>query len=314
MATVTITSPLNGETDVGTWSHSLQRLTVPFAFTVDPVSSNYPATSPGDVIGWKLYVDGVEKDSYWIIDSDHTDHTGSAILEPSTSYVWRVDIAVNLESGYEWQTGANSSFITAAATIIASAQSICLGSDGNVIVIGSTSGVFISFDFGSSWIVKYPTGEDDNQTFSNVACSCDGTYIYAGIQYGELYRSADGGSSWTELDPAEGDTWHVIDIAMSNDGQFVVVVGGTSTKSCFLSTDYGVTWTEKYPEESINWDSCDISNDGRIIIVTDYDGPFYLSTDFGTTWEEQIAAATDDTWMRASISGDGGVGLIAAQF
>ena len=188
-----------------------------------------------------------------------------------------------------------------------------LGSGGNFLLATTDIGVYLSTDFGDNWTKKLPDGQAATEWVKGI-CSSDGTYIIVVSSANAIYRSANSGVAWGAITPAGGDTFSVNDLAISDDGQYVVIVGENSTdatESCYISTDYGVTWTAKKPVDvSIEWAECDISNDGTIIAVstTSY---FYISLDSGATWLEQGMASTAEVWEGLSISGDGTTGLIA---
>lgn len=191
---------------------------------------------------------------------------------------------------------------------------LAMGAGGSFIMTMTNTGVWCSTDFGSNWTQRKPDGAEDIPWTKGI-CSGTGTYMVAErTSDGVLYRSANGGSSWATIDPTGGDTFSVSDMATSEDGQYMVVVGTNSTtaaNSCYISTDYGATWTVHNPSPTaVSFTSCDISDDGEVIGVSAV-GDFYMTFNGGTRWEQQYPPATNDHWNHIGISGDGKVGIIA---
>lgn len=194
-------------------------------------------------------------------------------------------------------------------------QQVRMGAGGDFLLVGATDGVYLSTDLGDNWTRKQPDGAGAGDTiWSQGICSSDGTYIIVVSDADAIYRSANGGTGWAAITPAGGDTFSVNDLATSDDGQFMVIVGTNSTdatESCYISTDYGATWTSKKPvTDSVAWTNCDISNDGTIIAVS-ATGYFYISLDSASTWLAQGLAASAEVWDCLGISGDGTKGIVA---
>ena len=217
---------------------------------------------------------------YWKIDSTNGDGT-------TTGDTWYFDVVI--------------------------IRSTKLGAGGSFVLVTSKDGVYISTDSGANWSRKLPDSVGSTDWVKGI-CSSTGTYIITVSSANAIYRSANSGTAWGAITPAGGDTFSVNDLATSDDGQYMVIVGTNSTdptESCYVSTNHGVDWTAYKPVvASIAWTECDISNDGTVIGVstTDY---FYVSFDSGAIWMEQGMASTATNWIGLSISGDGTTGLIA---
>jgi len=215
---------------------------------------------------------------------------------------WRIDST----NAYGTTTGDVWSFS------VVNINSVWMGSGGNFIVVAADDGVFLSTDFGANWTRKTPDAVETTDWTKGI-CSSTGTYIVAVSSANAIYKSANGGAAWEAITPAGGDTFAVSDLAMSDDGQFMVIVGTNSTdptKSCYVSINYGINWTSYKPvAASIAWTECDISNDGAVIAVS-RPGYIYVSFDSGATWLEQSMAASGTNYACFSISGDGNTGLV----
>ena len=189
-----------------------------------------------------------------------------------------------------------------------------LGSGGDFLLAATDNGIYLSSDLGDTWTQELPDETSGTNWLSGV-CSSTGTYIIVEAGVGTIYRSANSGTTWAEITPAGGDTFTVNKMAISETGEFVLIVGlnaTDATKSCYLSEDYGATWTAIYPAEaSIEWEQCDISLDGTVLIVSNVGGDVYVSSDSGATWVAQDIDSTSNTWNCLAVSGDGTLKLVA---
>jgi len=201
------------------------------------------------------------------------------------------------------------------ATVPLVINKVTLGSDGSFIVAMTTTGVYISSDFGDTWTQKLPDEADDTSWIGGV-CSADGTYIIVWDSDFNIYRSANTGTSWSLITPADGDTFTVNAIDVSNTGRYFIIIGQNTTtpaESCYLSTNFGVTWTANTEiGGEIEWEKCSTDNSGKVLAVASATlGYFYVSFDSGETWKSQGLTSTSKDWNCLGISGDGKVGMIA---
>ena len=197
---------------------------------------------------------------------------------------------------------------------IPSINKLCLGVGGDFLLASTNIGIYLSSDLGDTWAQELPDETADTNWLSGV-CSSTGTYIIVEAGTDTIYRSANSGSTWAEITPAGSDSFTISDMAMSETGEIVLLVGintDDATKSCYLSEDYGASWTAIYPvAESIAWEHCDISLDGAVQIVSNSGGDVYVSSDSGATWVVQVIDSTSSTWDCLCVSGDGTFKLVA---
>lgn len=128
--------------------------------------------------------------------------------------------------------------------------------------------------------------------WSGVASSADGSQVIA-VQRssagGGLYRSTDGGNTWTPNAALGSRNWS--GVVMSADGSTVAATacGG----NIYVSQDGGITWTPQATTQ--NWAQIAISDDGTVVAATRTQNcsqsipatsgsTVYISADSGATW------------------------------
>lgn len=148
----------------------------------------------------------------------------------------------------------------------------CCGTDDlSTVYVGSTGGVnkvIITWgadntntSFTCSTIVSIVSG----QQVRGLACSSNGTIVYACGQTGQIYKSINSGISFSVLSNStnvtDTNTWR--SMACSANG--VVVVACRNIGVIYLSIDGGITWTNDTNSKA--WNSVDISRDGTKLIA-----------------------------------------------
>ena len=153
------------------------------------------------------------------------------------------------------------------------------------MIAGSTRGILKSVDGGENWFLQ-----ELNAVGSVTAITFDPNneltvYLGAGGIAGGLYKSTNGGATWTNplswrnvytvaIDPAHPDVVYVGAHADSLDA------GGL-----LKSTDSGSTWTTVLPNVDVSSVVVDPA-DPRRIYAGAADGVIYNSPDGGTTWKK----------------------------
>lgn len=188
-----------------------------------------------------------------------------------------------------------------------------LGTEGLFIVAGTNQGLRLSTDFGSNWTESLPDS-DDTTSWPVVATSSDGTYMVVSDSSGNVYRSANGGSSWSSITPAGSDTFVPTQAELDSAGAYGIIIGANSTtskNSAYITSDSGATWSVVYPSESsVTWTSCSISNGGQLIFLG-RSGYLYASFDYGVNWVIQSPTSGTDSWAALTSSPDGTIGFVA---
>ena len=166
--------------------------------------------------------------------------------------------------------------------------------DGSRAVAAVSSGpgrLSVTSDYGVTWTDR-ETAADRN--YLAVACSADGSVMAAAANNGNLYVSADAGTTWVARDSVRN--W--IGIACSADGRKLaaVVQGG----QVYVSSDGGFSWTAK--DSLRNWSSIAMSKDGTKLVAGVNPGQLFTSTDSGNTW---TARESRREWYAVASSADG---------
>ena len=122
-------------------------------------------------------------------------------------------------------------------------SSIASSADGGTLVAcvngGTTGFIYVSYDYGVSWIATGPTTAT---TWSSVSCSADGMRMIAGVgTSGDVYVSQDSGETWQKR--SNLPTVNYTGVAASGDGSTMVAVANSNPIyiSSQNSTTSGVT-------------------------------------------------------------------------
>lgn len=185
--------------------------------------------------------------------------------------------------------------------------------------------VLVSRDYGRTWTIVL----DLNYASIYVGMSANGQYMVAGgmvsvnqtTQYrnpGDLYISADYGSTWTLKSGAGQKLWSKMDI--SNDGTKIFAltepqaqyVNGsvqvTENGSSFYSTNSGTSFTQAKAlsggTNSQQWNDFDISDDGTKVFLIGGNESLWTSSNSGATWTAQTSTGTGGySSVKANSSG-----------
>ncbi len=156
-------------------------------------------------------------------------------------------------------------------------------SDPNTMLAGRSHGTIKSVDGGATWFseVDLNAGSGANA----IAFQPDNELtVYAGVGYGwGLYKSTNGGSTWTNPLSSRAVTSIAIDPSNTN----VVYVGtgkySSYTDGLLKSTDGGTTWGTALANTDVSSVLVDPSNTQRVYVGTTA-GTVLRSQDSGATW------------------------------
>lgn len=140
------------------------------------------------------------------------------------------------------------------------------------LVINSTSTSALAGEFAAI----HPTGDAD-ATF----------YAAMGLSNGRVYKSTDGGASWTQqIDNnfCGGQCFYDIAIAVDPTDATRVYLGGDPTLAFGISTDSGVSFTDSQSGLHVDSHVIAVAPSNPSIIYFGSDGGIYKSTDSGANW------------------------------
>lgn len=146
---------------------------------------------------------------------------------------------------------------------------------GHMMVCGNSM-LLTSTDGGLNWTNR--NSEAGSRNWRGAAISSSGQIMVAsvgGTSGGYIYRSVNGGASWTALTAFGSRVWW--GIAMSSDGQTIAAVNNDSGGQLWLSEDGGDT-ASVVPGAGAAVDyryGVDISSDGTRIVTAVYGGSIY---------------------------------------
>ena len=220
---------------------------------------------------------------YWsaALSNDGTTMLGSA----RSAYIRR-----STDSGSTWaQTSGTSS----------GAYFFSISIDGTKIFAAGNEGGFnySSTDSGATWIARTP-----GVTTSRRPCMTDDGRNIMVVPYpGTPSLSTDGGATWSSVAGLGTGNWFTC--AMSVDGNYRYALKDISS-TYKRSSDGGATWSAVTLPTSY-WYDLGISNDGRLVYLSDQNNRIYKSTDYGQTftWVNQTTTMTAPQFL--AVSGDG---------
>ena len=169
--------------------------------------------------------------------------------------------------------------------------------------ISGTQGPFVTIDRGATWTRK-ATGMAFPPGAATLACCLarsKPSVMYASVESaGYLYKSTNGGDSWTELTSAGLRDWR--SIYCDSVGSNIVATAWNSY--IHRSTDGGSNWTVlSNSGQYINWDQTFISDDGRTIagaisglniaVSTNGGSNFTLNSSFGNYFWRGLSGSSD---------------------
>ena len=116
------------------------------------------------------------------------------------------------------------------------------------------------------------------------------TTLYAGFWYNGLYKSTNGGATWSTAETGLPDTFSIQDIAI-NPLNRNILYAGTNNSGIYKSTNGGVSWGEA----NIGITSMDIGNlaidpltPTTLYATEDWGSILFKSTDGGVSWSASI--------------------------
>lgn len=183
----------------------------------------------------------------------------------------------------------------------------------------------------SGYIIRCPVSplmeacdyvQPSEQQWNSIASSSDGKRVAATSWDecsgggGRLYLSNNSGTAWSPVGSPPGDCFMAPIVAMSRDGQTLVVVENSYRGKVKVSADFGATWTADAASPTIDdgqttgFIAATCSADGGVIAVAEAFGAIYISYDHGGSWEHRFHHVW---WSSLASSSDGSILMAASQ-
>lgn len=151
-------------------------------------------------------------------------------------------------------------------------------------------GVFVSNDYGENWmpitdqfsglgvsdLVLHPTNPDH-------ILLATGDFDGRNINSIGIFRSTDGGATWTNTLPMQLDQKQLIAHIKHHSAANPDLVFATTTDRIYKSTDGGVSWTSSHFLTNNQYNDIVVNTLGHVF-VTSRTGRFYRSINNGDTW------------------------------
>jgi hypothetical protein len=130
-----------------------------------------------------------------------------------------------------------SAFVARETNVFRGYSAVASSLDGRTLVAAAaTNGaLYVSQDFGTNW-----TARDTNRSWSELACSADGSVMAGAVFNGAIYVSSDSGASWTAAPGTVNFTWAGIACSADGNALAAVVTGGPLYTSANRAT--GAAW------------------------------------------------------------------------
>lgn len=182
----------------------------------------------------------------------------------------------------------------------------CFAQSGNNIFAGTTNGVYISTNGGTSWTICSDTGLTNTDI---TAIAISGNNIFVGGNGGgtnqQVFLSIDNGVTWTPKNVGITNTAISINtILITGSDIFIGGSDGGGDANIYISTDNGNTWTERDAliAPTVGNITELITNGTTIFAATDVG--VWSSIDNGVTWIEHLFGLTTISILSLLISGN----------
>jgi photosystem II stability/assembly factor-like uncharacterized protein len=274
---------------------------------IDPTNTQNMWVITGDKFGYEnskgnfwggTYSAGILKSSdgglTWLATSltyDQTDYVSfqriivipddpSVLVAVSSDGIWR-----STDSGDNWTKVKTGTYYDLEMNV----------SNSSVLYAASKSTVYQSSDYGNTWASIF-SGSTSYGRVSLALTEANSSVIYAWFEDGYLYKSSDGGSSFTSKSNPSSDYtfygYYDMAIAVSPSNENLVFIGGLDL---YKSTNGGSSWSKISDWDEIPTASDYVHADHHYItylpgssstLFSGNDGGIFKSTNTGTSWTD----------------------------
>ena len=186
-------------------------------------------------------------------------------------------LKVSKDGGTTWVAGTGgSNFVV---------NSVAIHSNGlttyasNTTTFGTSVKKLSKSSNGTSFLQGSGTAAD---YFADIALSGDDSTLVGAAVNGILWKTTDGGTTWTQLTNSGTAQWKSVSVSTNGSR-----IAAAQNNGVFVSSDGGATWNHAASTESGNWVSVDSSGDGSKIVAASASGTVITSSDGGATWKTQ---------------------------
>ena len=137
--------------------------------------------------------------------------------------------------------------------------------------------------------------------WKGIACSTNCETSYAPVSGGSIWKSNDGGATWTELTSSGSRSWS----AVATSGDATVVYATVSNGGVYKSSDSGASWNLLSGASTRDWRSIATNLSGSVVAAGAASGSIWSSIDGGSNWVQQSSAGTTLTWTSIDLTDDG---------
>ncbi len=265
---------------------------------------------------WTDYVTHADGDHVKILTAGSNAASLSVFAGPSGGTYSLDDISVEVYNYTQWE---NVKTLDANRLAVMGLRQM---SNGHIMVgtgyVTPNASVYRSSDNGNTFVQE----GDDVAGFSDVYDFCDcgsGIWLMACANTGNILRSTNYGSTWTDL--GQIDTHKYITILEYLGSGIVIATTENSPNPPLVarilrSTDYGATWTRIFDDENVSLQNMMCNIGGGIIIVglSNYgygsEGGYTTakiarSTDYGENWSILAHSTTSSRYFGSVNLGSG---------
>jgi photosystem II stability/assembly factor-like uncharacterized protein len=164
--------------------------------------------------------------------------------------------------------------------------------------------IIVSHDGGTTWQRVADRQAQKGPVIDLAVDPTNPQIVYAATANG-LYKTVDGGTSWTLLGGLPGKTVRAVAVSPT-DPQYVLV--GIEAVGIYISADGGRTWRAGVAGLEANGSLHDIVFDPtnpQVVYASDYRSGVYRSTNGGRTWQQIKQGLLNRAALGLSISADG---------
>lgn len=208
----------------------------------------------------------------------------------------------------------NSWPAVSASTVSSDLRSVNFLSVGTGVIIGNPVGgvwgIGRTTDSARSWSPVAPTvAALDGETVETNGVVWRGVNGWFGTSKGRVFRTSDGGSSWTSSTLADGAAISFLAFSSTENGVAIYRAGQDTTLGYLIAntTDGGATWISGVGRVAdLGIVPAHLSSPGQTgaYVVMGIDGHVALSTDNGVSWKDEPTLNTNSVITAGTTSSD----------